>query len=50
MAAVGLSVYVSFLFAALIAPTDVVTVLEVFKRVKVPSKIVNAPGHGGRVQ
>ena len=36
---VGLSVYVSFLFAALIAPTDVVTVLEVFKRVKVPSKL-----------
>jgi monovalent cation:H+ antiporter, CPA1 family len=36
---VGLSVYVSFLFAALIAPTDVVTVLEVFKRVKVPAKL-----------
>ncbi len=36
---VGLSVYVSFLFAALIAPTDVVTVLEVFRRVKVPSKL-----------
>lgn len=31
--------YVSFLFAALIAPTDVVTVLEVFRRVGVPSKL-----------
>ncbi len=36
---VGLSIYVSFLFAALIAPTDVVTVLEVFRHVKVPSKL-----------
>jgi CPA1 family monovalent cation:H+ antiporter len=36
---IGLSVYVSFLFAALIAPTDVVTVLEVFRRVKVPAKL-----------
>ena len=36
---VGLSIYVSFLFAALIAPTDVVTVLEVFRRVKVPAKL-----------
>ena len=36
---VGLSPYVSFLFAALIAPTDAVTVLEVFRRVKVPSKL-----------
>ena len=36
---VGLSPYVSFLFAALIAPTDTVTVLEVFRRVKVPSKL-----------
>ncbi len=36
---VGLTPYVSFLFAALIAPTDVVTVLEVFRRVKVPSKL-----------
>lgn len=35
----GLSPYVSFLFAAIIAPTDVVTVLEVFRRVKVPSKL-----------
>jgi CPA1 family monovalent cation:H+ antiporter len=37
--AIGLSPYVSFLFAALIAPTDTVTVLEVFRRVKVPSKL-----------
>jgi Na+:H+ antiporter len=36
---VGLSFYVSFLFAALIAPTDVVTVLEVFRRIKVPSQL-----------
>ena len=36
---VGLSPYVSFLFAALIAPTDTVTVLEVFRRVRVPSKL-----------
>jgi CPA1 family monovalent cation:H+ antiporter len=35
----GLSPYVSFLFAALIAPTDTVTVLEVFRRVKVPTKL-----------
>jgi CPA1 family monovalent cation:H+ antiporter len=35
----GLSPYVSFLFAALIAPTDTVTVLEIFRRVKVPSKL-----------
>ncbi len=35
----GLSPYVSFIFAALIAPTDTVTVLEVFRRVKVPSKL-----------
>ncbi len=34
-----LSPYVSFLFASLIAPTDVVTVLEVFRRVGVPSKL-----------
>ena len=31
--------YVAFLFAALIAPTDVVTILEVFRRVKVPAKL-----------
>ena len=36
---VGLSPYVSFLFAALIAPTDTVTVLEVFRHVRVPSKL-----------
>jgi len=36
---VGLSPYISFLFAALIAPTDTVTVLEVFRRVKVPAKL-----------
>jgi len=36
---VGLSPYVSFLFAALIAPTDTVTVLEIFRRVKVPSRL-----------
>jgi CPA1 family monovalent cation:H+ antiporter len=36
---VGLSSQVSFLFAALIAPTDTVTVLEVFRRVKVPTKL-----------
>lgn len=35
----GLTPIVAFLFAALIAPTDVVTVLEVFKRIKVPSKL-----------
>ena len=39
MAGCWCSVYVSFLFAAFIAPTDVVTVLEVFRRVKVPSKL-----------
>ena len=31
---IGLSPYVSFLFAALIAPTDTVTVLEIFRRSK----------------
>jgi CPA1 family monovalent cation:H+ antiporter len=36
---VGLPFYVAFLFAALIAPTDVVTILEVFRRVKVPPKL-----------
>ncbi len=36
---IGLPFYVAFLFAALIAPTDVVTILEVFRRVKVPSKL-----------
>ena len=37
--AVGFSPSVSFLFAALIAPTDTVTVLEIFRRVKVPIKL-----------
>ncbi len=36
---VGLPPYVALLFAALIAPTDVVTILEVFRRVKVPPKL-----------
>ena len=36
---VGLSLLVSFLFAALISPTDVATVLEIFGRVNVPSKL-----------
>jgi monovalent cation:H+ antiporter, CPA1 family len=35
----GLSPTVSFLFAAIIAPTDVVTVLEVFRRTAVPSRL-----------
>ncbi len=35
----GLPFYVAFLFAALIAPTDVVTILEVFRKVKVPAKL-----------
>ncbi len=35
----GLPFYVAFMFGALIAPTDVVTILEVFRRVKVPSKL-----------
>lgn len=35
----GLSLTVSFLFAAVVAPTDVVTVLEVFRRADVPSKL-----------
>lgn len=36
---VGLSPIVSFLFAAIISPTDVATVLEVFARVNVPAKL-----------
>ncbi len=36
---VGLPFNVSFLFAALISPTDAATVLEVFKRAKVPPKL-----------
>jgi len=35
----GLSLIVSFLFAAIVAPTDVVTVLEVFRRADVPSEL-----------
>ena len=35
----GLSLTVSFLFAAIISPTDVVTVLEVFRRTVVPSRL-----------
>lgn len=35
----GLPLAVSFLFAAIIAPTDVVTVLEVFRRNEVPSEL-----------
>ncbi|MGD0637152.1 MAG: cation:proton antiporter [Nitrososphaerales archaeon] len=35
----GLPPTVSFLFAAIIAPTDVVTVLEVFRRSKVPPRL-----------
>jgi len=34
-----LSFLVSFLFAAIISPTDVATVLEVFRKAKVPSKL-----------
>jgi len=35
----GLPVFLSFLFAAIISPTDVATVLEVFRHAKVPSKL-----------
>ena len=35
----NLSFLVSFLFAAIISPTDVATVLEVFRKAKVPSKL-----------
>ncbi|HLQ03586.1 MAG TPA: sodium:proton antiporter [Nitrososphaerales archaeon] len=35
----GIPIYPAFLFAALIAPTDVATVLEIFKRVGVPEKL-----------
>jgi CPA1 family monovalent cation:H+ antiporter len=37
----GLPESSAFLFSALIAPTDVATVLEVFKRVRVPSRLSN---------
>lgn len=36
---VGLSFYVSFLFAALISPTDTATVLSIFRKAKVPSQL-----------
>jgi CPA1 family monovalent cation:H+ antiporter len=35
----GLSLSTAFLFAALIAPTDTATVLEIFRRVRVPSRL-----------
>jgi CPA1 family monovalent cation:H+ antiporter len=35
----GLPIYGAFLFAALIAPTDVATVLEIFGRTKVPARL-----------
>jgi CPA1 family monovalent cation:H+ antiporter len=35
----ALPAYTAFLFAALIAPTDVATVLEIFKRTAVPSRL-----------
>jgi Na+:H+ antiporter len=35
----GLAVASAFLFAALIAPTDTATVLEIFRRVRVPRKL-----------
>ena len=35
----GISLVVAFLFAAIVAPTDVVTVLEVFRRVNVPTRL-----------
>jgi Na+:H+ antiporter len=36
----GLPYYVSFVFAALIAPTDVAMVIEIFKRVNLPKPLV----------
>lgn len=35
----GLPILVSFLFAAVISPTDTATVLEIFRRVKVPTRL-----------
>jgi Na+:H+ antiporter len=35
----GLSFYVAFLFAALISPTDAATVLALFRKTKVPSRL-----------
>ncbi|MDA4131179.1 MAG: sodium:proton antiporter, partial [Thaumarchaeota archaeon] len=36
---IGLPFYLSFLFAAIISPTDAATVLELFRRLNVPSKL-----------
>lgn len=36
---VGLPAFAAFFFAALVAPTDVATVLEVFGRIRVPSRL-----------
>ncbi len=36
---VGLPVFSAFLFAALVAPTDVATVLEIFRRTLVPARL-----------
>jgi CPA1 family monovalent cation:H+ antiporter len=36
---IGLPIYISFLFAAVISPTDTATVLEIFRRIKVPTKL-----------
>lgn len=35
----GLPILVSFLFAAVISPTDTATVLEIFRRINVPAKL-----------
>ena len=35
----GLPLLVSFLFAAVISPTDTATVLEIFRRIKVPTRL-----------
>lgn len=35
----GLPPVISFLFAAVVSPTDTATVLEIFRRIKVPSKL-----------
>jgi len=36
---IGLPLYISFLFAAVISPTDAATVLELFRRLNVPPKL-----------
>ena len=36
---VGLPLFVAFLFAAVISPTDTATVLEIFRRIKVPTRL-----------